>query len=138
VVSPLSVTCALYLLAAATDGAAQQEILDLLEIESDSDSDFESFSELIKFLLDQNDESYILNIANGIFYQETFSLTSDFTGKIQKMLQTSVADIKGENFLENPGLATRNINDWVSEKTMGKIPQLFDEALDSQERFKKH
>jgi serine protease inhibitor len=62
VVSPLSVTCALYLLAAATDGAAQQEILDLLEIGSDSDSDFESFSELIKFLLDQNDESYILNI----------------------------------------------------------------------------
>ena len=61
-VSPLSVACALYLLAAATDGAAQQEILDLLEIESDSDSDFESFSELIKFLLDQNDESYILNI----------------------------------------------------------------------------
>ena len=75
--------------------------------------------------------------ANGIFYQETFSLTSDFTGKIQKMLQTSVADIKGENFSENPGLATRNINDWVSEKTMGKIPQLFDEALDSQERFEK-
>lgn len=61
-VSPLSVTCALYLLAAATDGAAQQEILDLLEIKSDSDSDFESFSELIKFLLDQNNESYILNI----------------------------------------------------------------------------
>ena len=61
-VSPLSVTGALYLLAAATDGAAQQEILDLLEINSDSDSDFESFSELIRFLLDQNDESYILNI----------------------------------------------------------------------------
>ena len=76
--------------------------------------------------------------ANGIFYQETFSLTSDFTGKIQRMLQTSVADIKGENFSENPGLATRNINDWVSEKTMGKIPQLFDEALDSQQRFQKH
>jgi serine protease inhibitor len=77
-------------------------------------------------------------LANGIFYQESFSLTSDFTGKIQKMLQTSVANIKAENFSENPGLATRNINNWVSEKTMGKIPQLFDEALDSQERFKKH
>ena len=61
-VSPMSVAGALYLLAAATSGAAQHEILKLLEIQSSSDSDFESFSDLINFLLEQNDESYILNI----------------------------------------------------------------------------
>ena len=53
------------MLAAATSGDAQDEVLQLLNISKDSDAPFESYKVLINYLLDQNEKSYMLNLGRG-------------------------------------------------------------------------
>ena len=42
-----------------------------------------------------------------------------------------VTNIQPVDFKNNPKDATESINKWISEKTHGKIPKLFDEDLES-------
>lgn len=129
VVSPLSIVGALYMLAAATSGDAQDEVLQLLNISKDSDAPFESYKVLINYLLDQNEKSYMLNLANGLFYQAGFTPQENYSRTLESLMQTSFSDIRETDFASNPDKTTDEINDWVNDKTNGKISKLFEKAI---------
>lgn len=130
VISPVSIVGGFYMLAAATSGLAHNEILDLLDIPKGSSQAYESYKVLIEYLLNQNDRSYILNIANGLFYQEGLAPQASYTEILNKLMKTNFADIGPINF-RNAVDATTTVNNWVNQKTKGKIEKLFKNPIDS-------
>jgi serpin B len=126
-ISPMSIAGALFMLAAATDGEARAEVGQLLAFSADDPEPYLSYTYLTDFLLDQHEKSYLLNIANGIFYQEGFTPANGYGEQLKTLTrmsdeETESPDIQPTNFA---GDATDVINEWVNEKTKGKIPELF-------------
>jgi len=58
----MSLGGALFLLAAATDGQARTEIAGLLGINESDPESYQLYAQLKDYLLEQNNESYLLNI----------------------------------------------------------------------------
>jgi serpin B len=65
-----------------------------------------------------------LEIANSLWTQADAKIKPDFIASCEKSYRAEVAGVD----FKNPSTAKR-INDWVSEKTHGKIPSLFDPPL---------
>ena len=117
--SPLSIKLALGLLLNGTDGETKDEIMNVLGI-----SGVDSFNEYNKKLMDLygNDKTYTLDIANSVFLN-TDRAEGDFKEDYVKTL--------GEFYGASPDkvndkTAVSAVNDWVNEKTKGKIPTLAD------------
>ncbi len=67
-----------------------------------------------------DDRSYRLNIANAVWINQDTFLLADFRYAIEQQFNAKLGKV---NFLVPAG-AISVINDWTSEKTQGKIPQL--------------
>ncbi|CAG5087353.1 Oidioi.mRNA.OKI2018_I69.PAR.g11524.t1.cds [Oikopleura dioica] len=135
VVSPLSIVSALYMLAEGTDGKANLEIQEALNV-TNNPAYVEEYSHLVKELKNNPIESeenseYTLELANGAFYQQKFQGgdIAVFAERLHANFIENVGDIKGVDF-HKAQEATDVINSWVEEKTHGKIPTIFDEPLD--------
>lgn len=117
--SPLSIKLALGLLLNGTDGETRDEIMNVLGI-----SGVDSFNEYNKKLMDLygNDKTYTLDIANSIFLN-TDRAEGDFKEDYVKTLGLfyGASPVK-----VNDKTAVSAVNDWVNEKTKGKIPTLAD------------
>lgn len=115
--SPLSIKLALGLLLNGADGATKDEIVNALGI-----SGVDSFNEYSKKLADtfSNDNAFTLDIANAIFLN-TDRAAGDFKADYAK----TVKDFYGAApFKVTDNDAVSAVNDWVNEKTNGKIPTL--------------
>lgn len=124
VISPLSIMGSLLMLSGATSGKAQEEINALLKINNLKD-DLVDYKLLMDYLLANDDISYSLSIANGLFYQSGYTPMSTFTD-----LMGSFDGVNEVNFSKQS--ATDDINQWVSDSTNEKIPNLFEKTLDPQ------
>lgn len=79
-----------------------------------------------------NDQSYSLNIANAIWIDPETFLLADFRYAIQQQFKANLAKV---NFAI-PIEAIKTINDWTSEQTKGKIPELLHaEDIDANTRL---
>jgi len=135
VISPLSITGAMYMLAAGSKGATQSEILNKLtgmemhQTEKPEDM-FNGYYNL-RYFLSHKDNAYQLDIANGIFAKEGL-LSSQFETEVGKYMFNDVENVQSVDFLNNPEAATEKINNWISQKTNGMIDPMYSETLDSQ------
>jgi len=141
VLSPLSILGCMYMLAAGSAGESRKQILetlnfgDAMESPSAVEKPFELYQEMIKGLERQPDKGYILNIANGIFHQHNMSsyspnkLSAEYVDLLQKSFIKDVTNIIGVDFKNENVETTDKINKWVSEKTRGKIENLYEKAV---------
>lgn len=118
-ISPLSVSMALgmtYNGAAGDTRAAMAEVLELsgLTIEQANQA-YKSLIELLSGL----DPEVAFQIANSIWYRQGFSVEQEFIDLNQTYFDAAVAALD----FNNPG-AVETINDWVDQKTNGKIEKI--------------
>ncbi len=120
--SPLSIKMALAMAAAGADGATQDEILKVLQIE-DLDSFNQASAQIIKEY--SENEKVKLNIANSLWlntdYYKDVDFESSFADIIQKYYQADSEQVNNANAVET-------VNNWVKNKTNGKITKLISDS----------
>jgi serpin B len=117
-ISPLSVLYALAMTSNGAEGETLKQIEDVIGINSDLlNPHLYNFSKN----LPQN-EKYKLNLANSIWFNEAEHFTAN-----QDFLQTN-ADYYGADIFKAPfnDRTTKDINNWVSQKTDEMIPEILD------------
>ena len=77
-------------------------------------------------MFDNLDPSVTFNIANSIWYRNTFQVLSSFIAVDSTYFSSEVRSL---NF--NDPSAADIINSWVSSKTNGKIPTIIDPPIDA-------
>ncbi|KAG4075008.1 hypothetical protein HA402_014587 [Bradysia odoriphaga] len=66
-------------------------------------------------------DEYKVSVANGVFVQQGFSIRPDYQSAVLSVYKSSM---KSLDFTRDGVYATKYINDWVNEKTNGKIPEI--------------
>ncbi len=118
-ISPLSVSMALGMTYNGADGSTKEAMENVLGFSGLSLEEInESYQSLI-YLLTQLDDKVEFSIANSIWYRLGLPVRDEFINVNQSYFNAVVA---GMNF-SSPDAAPR-INNWVSENTKGKIPQI--------------
>ncbi|XP_050535095.1 serpin B10-like [Daktulosphaira vitifoliae] len=109
-------------------GAATQtfnEIFDTIQLPKNK-SLIKSYGELLSNVDQKND---VLKLASGIFIEKSFNLKKSYLTTVTKNLNSSVNDL---DFINHPDDQRNFINQWVENKTDGKIKELFDpDSIDS-------
>ncbi len=121
-ISPMSISYALGMTFNGAEGKTKQEMANTLEFGNLTDSEINaSFKALMKKLMEL-DPQVIMNIANSIWYREGVDVLKKFKMINQSYFQ---AEIRNMDFADPQ---TKNIiNNWVNEKTNGKIEKVIDE-----------
>lgn len=122
VISPLSVSYLMGMLANGADGDTQKEILASLGV---SDVTLQTLNESYRALLNCTvtaDKQTTINIANYIAADKHFSLKSDFRNTVGKMYDAGV-----ESLDFSSSKAVDKINQWCSKQTNGMIPKIVDQ-----------
>lgn len=118
-ISPLSVSMALGMTLNGTDGTTFDAIQSTLELNGFSRQEInETYQSLIQ-LLTQIDPKVIFQIANSIWYRDTWTFEQEFINTNKKYFS---AHVQGLNF-NDPGTPSV-INSWVSNNTNGKIEEI--------------
>ncbi|NIN70964.1 MAG: serpin family protein, partial [Gemmatimonadetes bacterium] len=123
-VSPLSVAMALAMTYNGADGATQLAMQETLELQGLTiDEVNQSYRSLID-LLDGLDPSVAFLLANSIWPREGFTVEPDFLAVNQEYYEAevSVLDFSDPN-------AAPTINDWVFDKTNGKIESIVPDPI---------
>jgi serpin B len=120
VFSPVSISLALALVESGASGETQNEIRSRLganQLESNV-----LYGSLQHQLQIKDEEKTKLNIANGFFYSRDLTVKPEFVNKTKQCFETQVENVQ---FKTDSEAARRHINQWISEKTVQKIPELF-------------
>lgn len=121
VISPLSVSYLMGMLANGADGDTQKEILASLGVD---DVTLQTLNESYRALLNSTvtaDKQTTINIANYIAADKHFQLKSDFRNTVGKMYDAGV-----ESLDFSSSKAVDKINQWCSKQTNGMIPKIVD------------
>lgn len=122
-VSPYSARTALAMMTAGAKGATQRELLDALQIE-----DIGRFSDETESLMETYD-SYegvmALRTANSIWLNQSWfggrgKFLPDYRDEMAHKYRAEAREVTDSNSVEE-------VNDWVNEKTEGKIPEILGE-----------
>lgn len=120
-ISPLSVN---YALAMTTNGAknnTQSQMLTTLGFDGFEISEFNEFFRLLTEEIIDLDKKVTISIANSVWYRNTFTVVQSFLDVNQEYYN---AHIESLNF-DSPDAVT-TINNWVSDNTNDKIPEIID------------
>ncbi|MBF0208704.1 MAG: serpin family protein [Oligoflexia bacterium] len=126
-VSPFSLNMALNLVLNAVDGETKNELSKVMNLSSAS---LEKINSANKWLLENLTTKppigavvtkgvFTLEIANGIWLDNLFTVHPEYKNLVEKYYQTQFSTLDFSDYQS----ATR-INDWVSLKTHGKIPEI--------------
>ncbi|GIY05740.1 uncharacterized serpin-like protein TK1782 [Caerostris extrusa] len=126
--SPLSISSAMGMLFYGARGDTAEELRKVLGYEkADLPDDLvhEAFSRFLSEVLKGGGSSdpYVLDIANAVLVDEDMDLIDDYKSNVQELYK---ADVRQVDFARNSAQIVREINEWVKEKTKGKIEKLFD------------
>jgi serpin B len=122
-ISPLSVSTALGMTLNGAEGETKQQIQETLALAGLSDKDInESYRGLID-LLRGLDPKVVFEIANSIWYRDTFTVEPDFLDVNRTYFD---AEVQALDF--NSPEAVTTINSWVDDKTHGKIEDIVDQV----------
>lgn len=124
-ISPLSLSMALGMTMNGAAGDTRSAMLKTLGVTDSSVTDLDaSYQSLTKLLLDA-DPKVQMELANSIWYRNTFHVQQDFIKTCQSYYDAAV---QGLDF-NNDGSADV-INSWVSDKTHGKITKMIEPPID--------
>ena len=116
-VSPLSVSFALGMTSNGAKGQTFTAISNAMNFKGYTQDLINSYYNKLLTDLPQLDQNTTVNIANSIWYRQTFSVEPEF---LQTNSSSFNAKIQSLDF-DNPAALT-TINSWVSQQTNGKIP----------------
>lgn len=124
-ISPLSVSMALGMVYNGANGETREAMQTTLELQGLSLHEVnQSYRSLLEFLT-QLDPKVKLQIANSIWYKNTFTFEKEFIDLNKEYFNALVTGVD----FSDPG-ATATINSWVDENTMGKIKGIVDPPID--------
>lgn len=119
--SPLSIKMALGLAANGAEGDTKQDILDAMQI-----TNLDSFNENAKEMIEKYSQSdkLTLNIANSVWVNTDKSphdFKDSYKEAVTNYYNTKASSVNDKN-------AVDTINDWVNDKTKGKIPTIISDS----------
>lgn len=123
VVSPMSVTYLMAMLANGADGQAQQEILKTIGADG---TNLEEMNALYHYLMNYSkkaDPSATLNMANYIALNREHQLKAPFAKTVSESYEAGVESL---DFTKSK--TTAHINDWCKKQTDGMIPAIIDQV----------
>ncbi len=121
-ISPLSVSLALAMAYNGAEGDTKKEMEDMLhKLNLTPDEINQSYKTLVDGLK-SHDVNVTLQIANGIFYHQNFSVKSDFLNTNKNYYS---AEVRALDFANSKN-TLETINGWVSDKTHEKIESILD------------
>ncbi|GAB4015680.1 serpin family protein [Spirosoma koreense] len=121
-ISPLSLHIALGMIMNGANGATAQEIQKTLKLDAQTLAEANQTYQNLMENLPGVDPKVTLNLANSVWYRNTFTVATSFQDLLK---QTFKADVSAENF--NDPATVGKINAWASAKTNGKIPKVIDQ-----------
>ena len=120
--SPYSISTVFAMTYAGARCETQKQMAGVFRFSLDPDQLHSAFSELqAHFQNLQKNKILRLNIANALWIQKEYALLQTFVELTRKYYQANLFDM---NFREDPEGSRSKINDWVEEKTEGKIQDL--------------
>ncbi|XP_074002303.1 leukocyte elastase inhibitor-like isoform X2 [Numenius arquata] len=122
--SPVSVSAALAMVLLGAKGNTEAQVLKVL-VERDCIADVHSRFQALTTDINRSDAPYLLRLANRLFGEKSYKFLPDFLTNTQKLYG---ADLAAVDFLQACEEARKEINQWVEEKTEGKIPNLLSEG----------
>lgn len=125
--SPYSVSTCLAMTYAGTRGETEKQMAQVLHFPPDQGQVHASFGELQRQLNEIQKKSGVnLNVANGLWAQKTHPFLPAFLEIAQREYE---ANLRQVDFRTQAEAARPEINDWVSDKTRGKIKDLIPTGL---------
>jgi len=121
-VSPLSIALGLALFKRGADDQTRVDIKQVLLGQSHISEDLVSVYVNLEEQLKINQDKVQLKIVNGLFQDKDIKFQDDFLPVIQNCFKAEVDRVDFKNQLEQ---ARQKINQFVSQKTEAKIPELF-------------
>jgi len=122
-ISSLSVSQALGMTWNGARGTTRDEMTEMLGFSVENEKELNESNKTIREALMNADNMVNMNIANSIWYRNSFSVSQGFVDVNKKYYD---AEVKGMNFDDKEG-SKKTINGWVKEKTAGKIPEIIDD-----------
>ena len=122
-VSPLSISMALGMTLNGADNETYEAMIEVLEKADLSEVEINEAYQSLIALLTQLDEDVILNIANSIWYKDTFTVEQTFLDVNQTYFDAVVEALD----FTNVSLVVNTINGWVNENTNELIPTIIKE-----------
>ncbi|HJX62156.1 MAG TPA: serpin family protein [Dehalococcoidia bacterium] len=126
--SPYSISLALAMTYAGARGETQRQMADTLSFTLPDDRLRPAFNALDLDLTHRGEgagatqgERFQLNIANAIWGQKDYAFLPEF---LDVLAQNYGAGLRLVDFVDAPEESRSTINDWVSDQTAGKIPEL--------------
>ncbi|XP_008938102.1 PREDICTED: leukocyte elastase inhibitor [Merops nubicus] len=121
--SPLSVSAALAMVLLGARGNTEAQVLKTLHF--DEVEDTHSSFQTLTMDLNRSNAPYLLRLASRLFGEKSYSFLPDFLTNTQKLYGADLATV---DFLQACDEARKEINQWVEEKTEGKIRNLLSEG----------
>ncbi|MEG5172627.1 serpin family protein [Microcoleus sp. B3-D7] len=119
-ISPTSVALALSMIYNGVSGETKQEMTKVLELTKMSPKAINAANHNLQKSLQKDDPKVQVSIANALLVRQGFSLKPEFLQINQQYYQANLTEID----FESPQEALSIINNWVSEKTNGKIDKI--------------
>ncbi|MEG4404704.1 serpin family protein [Microcoleus sp. MON2_D5] len=119
-ISPTSVALALSMTYNGVSGETKQEMTKALELTKMSPKAINAANHNLQKSLQKDDPKVQVSIANALLVRQGFSLKPEFLQVNQQYYQANLTEID----FESPQEALSIINNWVSEKTHGKIDRI--------------
>ncbi len=122
VVSPLSVTCLMSILANGADGQTRSEILKTIGWEGKTTDGINAVCRMIMDKAAQSDPSTVVNMANYVAVNKGYTPREEFASTVMDCYK---AEVESLDFASKD--AVKHINAWCNRQTEGMIPQMVQE-----------
>ena len=124
-ISPTSLFMALSMVYNGADGVTKDEMAKVLKVEGIEADELNRANASLMNLFHSSSEKIQLNIANSIWLNENYHFQDDFAKNNRDYFNAEIQEIDIFDS-ESPKM----INQWVEEKTNGKIEEIIDSPLD--------
>ncbi len=121
-ISPLSISVALAMAYNGADGNTKTEMENTLKLNGLTTEQINASYEMLIAALQSLDEDVVFEIANAIYYANSFAVKNGFLDVNKNSYD---AEVSGLDF-QSPS-AVKTINDWVAEKTRDKIKTIVEQ-----------
>ena len=124
-ISPTSLFMALSMVYNGADGVTKDEIAKVLQVEGIEAEKLNQANASLMNLFHSSSETIQLNVANSIWLNENYHFQNDFAQNNKDYYNAEIQEID----IYDSG-SPKMINNWVKEKTNGKIGEIVESPLD--------
>nr|CAB3265989.1 leukocyte elastase inhibitor-like [Phallusia mammillata] len=118
--SPVSVAAAMAMTHLGAKGDTANQIDEVFRFNKLEGKFHSAFGELHGLLLDKTAENVTIKSSNRVFANDQLKVLEDY----KNALTVYGAQVDSLDFAKNPEKSVESINNWISEKTDGKIPSM--------------